>query len=236
MPRPHIAKNLNVLYKTMGLCCFLFLTGPAFAKSMGVFLPHVYSVRELESITKKDRVLSGFSTKIFARVTDLLASHESDEFDILLLPAGFGKIADKSPKYQLMRQGSTRRTIHLVKIKGSSKRKLSAAVIDIYGDRRRSKKRAQQFLPPNIRKVKLVKKGADLYPMLSLNNVSHIMIDGFDLQRVRTQSEAPLEIVKSFQDQNPIFYVPIDEPFNELQNIEEKTLKIIGYQKIGRTK
>ncbi|WP_207912309.1 hypothetical protein [Pseudobacteriovorax antillogorgiicola] len=208
---------------------------------MGVFLPHIYSVKELEALIKEDATLKGYEVKIFARVKDLLATHKSDAFDVVLLPAsvkGNKQIGNMEPQFTLLRKGKNLGKLLLVTLKGADKGKKSVAAIDEAGKRKASKSIVKERLNGKIKRIKLVKKGLDLVPMLSLGNVNHILIDEHDLEIVKKQSEAQFEIIETLEIEAPIFFVKKDQKgkHDGLLKVEAKTISKFGYDKVGSVK
>lgn len=211
------------------------------AKSIGVFLPHVYSVKELQSVLEKDKTLGKYEIQVFARMKDLLATHNSSAFEILLVPGSFAKHRpnEMKPSHTLIRNGKAEINLHIVKLKDVKiSNNHSIAAIDELGDRRQSKTMIKSRILNKIRRIKLVKKGVDLYPMLNLNNVTHILIDDTDMKKIMKESEVDFEIVDTITTPSPVFLTKSGRPkdYEELIQIEQTTFSFLGYDKVGTSK
>ena len=207
---------------------------------MGVFLPHIYSIREFDSILKSDPALKKYKIKIFGRIKDLLALHKFSPYDVMILPDYFSQNppAGMEPKFVFLQNGKPIHRSHVATLADFSEngQKLSMAAIDFVGNRRKSKERVKDITAMGIKRIKLVKKGIDLYPMLILANVTHILIDEIDMNRVVSESEVKLTTVKSIEVGNPVILVKkgVTKNYSGLLNIKSQTFKSLGYEKIRR--
>lgn len=218
-------------------------TSYAFSETIAVFLPHIYSVKELESILKSEKAFSGFNIKVYARVKDLLSEHKDKKFDILLLPHNSqkSKIFDHSmsAKFTLLRNGKQSGTIFLVTIKGlKPKGKPSIAALDETGNRKISKKIVKKRSKGKIKRIKLVKKALDLIPMVTLANVDYILIDEHDLKRVQSESEVKFKVIDSIEVEPPTFFINSKSKgkFKSLLKLSPAFLSRFGYDKVREVK
>ena len=211
-----------------------------FAKDLAVFLPHPRNVKEIEDVLKKDPALKGYNVKVYARIKDLLASSTSSK-TALILP---GVFEEKPPENYVsvasfLVGGKAEVDIKLVTLgKTDKSAKPVLGSIDLFGDRRQAKKLAKSLTDNKIKRVKLVQKAVDLYPMLNLNNVNQILLFDQDVNYIEKMSEVKLNVIGSKRIKTPHIFVKSEdkELHQSLLKIGSKTLRSFGYESVGSVK
>lgn len=208
------------------------------AERLGVFLPNVYSVKKLEESIRKDPVFSGFKVDVYGRVKDLLAIHKKDPYDVVIAPSPVSKLfAGMDSSLQFHQNGSNKRKLVVVSVDSkwdrSRFKKGAIVAIDQTGDRKTAKEYIKNILRIKFLRVKLVNKGADLFPMLSLGNANYMLIDEVDLTNLTKTTDFNFTVVHSIVDDNPKVLVKSNDLslIKRLSGISLQAFLDHGYQK-----
>ena len=208
------------------------------AEQLAVFYPTTLAVPDMEKALKADAAMAAKKVVVYAKFSEFESAQQADPAKFIIVPSAFVKYnKDYSPALQFTKGGKDEFQYLLLSIHDKwNKDSIGTGVVGLVEQLgRKERKEYTEFLMGGngFKRIKVVTKIEDLFPLLALDNADYIFIEPDQHEKLKEKFKAQTNLVaKTVAVGFPVVCVKGDASAADLaafKKISSQTLQALGF-------